>query len=121
MFHLRTPGRGPGSAPAERWLGAAAAATFGLMSGVALGQQTTTGTNQTAEAGSELQEVVVTGSLIQRADTNTPAPLQTITLGDIQNTGATDISDVLHQLTANGQGNLNQSFGGAFAAGASGI
>lgn len=120
MFHLRTLGRGPGSAPVAWWLGATAAAAFCLVGGAALGQ-TATGGDQTAANGPELQEVVVTGSLIQRADTNTPAPLQTITLGDIQNTGATDISDVLHQLTANGQGNLNQSFGGAFAAGASGI
>jgi iron complex outermembrane recepter protein len=68
-----------------------------------------------------LQQVIVTGSRIERTDTDTPAPVQVITSEQIANSGYTSISDVLHALTSNGQGNLNQSYNGAFAAGASGV
>ena len=67
-----------------------------------------------------LEQVVITGSRIQRTDTDTPAPVQVITSEQIANSGYTSISDVLHALTANDQGNLNQSFNGSFAAGGAG-
>ncbi len=78
---------------------------------------------QTAPASSttELQEIVVTGSYIKRTDLETPSPVQFITSQEILNTGYTNVSDVLRTLSANGQGTLNQGFGQAFAAGASGI
>jgi iron complex outermembrane recepter protein len=69
----------------------------------------------------ELQEIVVTGSLLKRTDTETPSPVQIISAVDIQNSGYTNVSDVLRNVSANGSGTLNQSFGQAFAAGGSGI
>jgi iron complex outermembrane recepter protein len=69
----------------------------------------------------ELQEIVVTGSFIKRTDSETPSPVQFITSQDILNTGYTNVVDVLRTLSSNGAGTLNQSFGNAFAAGASGI
>lgn len=74
-----------------------------------------------AAAGPELQEVVVTGSLIKRTDTETPSPVQILSADDLVKTGYTSVNDVLRNLAANGQGTLNQSFTEAFAAGASGI
>jgi iron complex outermembrane receptor protein len=74
-----------------------------------------------AAAAPELQEIVVTGSLIKRTDTETPSPVQVITAEDMINTGYTNVSDVLRNLAANGQGTLNQSFSQAFASGGSGI
>ena len=68
-----------------------------------------------------LDRVTVTGSNLRRADTETPSPVQTLTLDQIKQSGYTDLSDVLHDLSSNGAGTLSQSFGGAFAAGASGI
>ncbi len=68
-----------------------------------------------------VQEVVVTGSLIKRTDLDTPSPLQVITPEEALRSGYTRIADVLRNLSANGQGTLNQSFGQAFASGASGI
>jgi len=74
------------------------------------------------QAGSgTIQEVVVTGSLIKRSDRETPAPVQVLTEQDLQNSGYTEVSDVLRNLAANGEGTLNQSFTQAFAAGGSGI
>ena len=72
-----------------------------------------------ATSGSaELQEIVVTGSLIKRTDTETPSPVQIITDLDLKNSGYTNVVDVLRNLSANGSGTLNQGFGQAFAAGA---
>jgi len=92
----------------------AAAATLFAVSAHA--QQSTA-----AAQGPELQEIVVTGSLIKRTDTETPAPVQIITDQDLKNSGYTNVVDVLRNLSANGSGTLNQGFGQAFAAGASGI
>jgi iron complex outermembrane recepter protein len=76
---------------------------------------------QPAAAAAPLQEVVVTGSLIKRTDTETPSPVQVISAQDLTNSGYTNVSDVLRNLAANGQGTLNQAFTEAFAAGASGV
>ena len=74
-----------------------------------------------ASQGPELQEIVVTGSLIKRTDTKTPSPVQIITSQDLKDSGYTQVADVLRNLAANGSGTLNQGFGQAFAAGATGI
>ena len=68
-----------------------------------------------------LQTVVVTGSIIKRSDFETPSPVQVMTAEDLQQSGYTSVSDVLRNLSANGQGTLSQSFGLAFAGGGSGI
>jgi iron complex outermembrane receptor protein len=68
-----------------------------------------------------LQEVVITGSLIQRADLETPNPVQVISNKDLVQSGYTDISHVLQNISANGASTLSQSFSFAFAAGAAGV
>src|SRR5580658_299705 len=72
-------------------------------------------------SSTELQEIVVTGSLIKRTDSETPSPVQVISAVDLKDLGYTNVSDVLRNLSANGSGALSQGFGQAFAAGASGI
>jgi iron complex outermembrane receptor protein len=79
---------------------------------------------QTAAASPDaapLTEIIVTGSRLQRTDTETPSPVEVITSIDMQQSGFTSTQDILHNLTANGQGTLSQSFSGAFASGAAGI
>jgi len=73
------------------------------------------------QASENLEKITVTGSAIPRTDTETAAPVQVITREAIERSGATSLQEVLHALTANGEGNLNQGFSGAFAAGAAGI
>jgi len=68
-----------------------------------------------------MQRVVVTGSLISRADTETPTPVQVLTAADIQKSGKTSVAELLTDLAANGAGTLGTGFAGAFANGASGI
>src|SRR5471030_2176926 len=75
----------------------------------------------TAAAPSDVQRVIVTGSNIRRTDSETPSPVQVITSENIKASGYTSIQDVLHGITANGQGTLSQGFAGAFASGAAGI
>ena len=57
-----------------------------------------------------LQEVIVTGSMIKRSDFATPSPVQVLTADDLAKSGFTSISDVLRDLSANGQGTLCQAF-----------
>ena len=68
-----------------------------------------------------IQRVVVTGSLISRADTETPTPVQVLTAADIQKSGKTSVAELLTDLASNGAGTLGTGFAGAFANGATGI
>jgi iron complex outermembrane receptor protein len=68
-----------------------------------------------------LETVVVTGSMIKRADFDTPSPVQVLTATDLQQSGYTSVSDVLRNLSANGQGTLTQTNPFSFAGGASGV
>jgi iron complex outermembrane recepter protein len=99
----------------RRLMGAGAVAAA-LIAGSAGAQTAPTDQSQGA-----LQEVIVTGSLLKRTDKETPSPVQIISDQDLKNSGYTNVSDVLRNLAANGQGTLNQGFTEAFAAGASGI
>ncbi len=74
-----------------------------------------------AAPAQSLERIVVTGSNIPRAESETPSPVQVITVADVKNSGYTSVSDVLRDITANGQGTLNQGFNRAFAGGASGV
>ena len=85
---------------------------FGLAQAPAFAQQA---------GGDQVQRVEVTGSNIRRSDKETPSPVQVLTLKDLKASGYTDVSSILRNITANGQGTLSQSFPGAFAGGASGI
>jgi iron complex outermembrane recepter protein len=87
-----------------------------LIATVALGQ-----TAPAVQNDDQISEIVVTGSLIKRTDTETPAPVQVITADSIKEMGYTNVSQVLSNLSANGQGTLNQGFSGAFASGGSGV
>ena len=78
-------------------------------------------TTEAAGATAAPQRVVVTGSLISRADTETPTPVQVLTAQDIQRSGKTSVAELLNDLAANGQGTLGTGFSGAFANGAAGI
>jgi iron complex outermembrane receptor protein len=75
----------------------------------------------TESAAAAPQRVVVTGSLISRADTETPTPVQVLTAQDIQRSGKTSVAELLNDLAANGAGTLGTGFSGAFANGAAGV
>lgn len=68
-----------------------------------------------------LEEVIVTGTLLKRTDAETPTPVQVVTAEQLAQSGYTNVSDVLRNLSANGAGTLSQSFNYAFAGGGSGV
>jgi len=68
-----------------------------------------------------VEKIEVTGSSIKRVDAETPSPVQVISATELKNSGYTSVSDVLRDITANGQGTLTQGFNQAFAGGASGV
>ncbi len=76
---------------------------------------------QTPAAEPVVQKVVVTGSMISRADRETPTPVQVLSAADIAKSGKTSIAELLTDLASNGAGTLGTGFAGAFANGASGI
>ena len=90
---------------------------------VVLAQATAPATPTSGTAGptEQLQTIIVTGSLISRTSVETPNPVEVISSKDLVQSGYTDISSVLKNISANGASTLSQSFSFAFAAGASGI
>ena len=74
-----------------------------------------------AQTSQTLERVEVTGSNIKRTDTETASPVQVITNADMVKSGYTSVSEILQNITANGQGTLSTGFNQAFAAGAAGV
>ncbi len=74
-----------------------------------------------ATADTGLEEVVITGSRIRRTDSETPSPVQIISAADLKQSSFTTVSQVLQNMTSNGQGTLSNAFPGAFAGSATGV
>ena len=66
-------------------------------------------------------KVNVTGTNIKRVDTETAAPVETITREDIQASGLQSIAAVVQSITANNNGTISNAFVNGFGAGASGV
>lgn len=78
-------------------------------------------TKSSKKQPTQLQEVVVTGSLIRQSSLNTPSPVSVISATDLTDSGFSNVSSVLQSLSSNGAGSLSQAFPQAFALGGSGI
>jgi iron complex outermembrane receptor protein len=74
-----------------------------------------------SDSGASLETIVVTGSYLRRADTESPSPVDVISAEDILKSGRTTIADVIHSLSSDNSGTLTQNFSGAMAGGASGV
>ena len=74
-----------------------------------------------ASGTSTLQTIVVTGSLITQTSVETPNPVQVISKAQLLQSGYTNMSDILRNISANGANTLSQSFSFAFASGGSGV
>jgi iron complex outermembrane receptor protein len=66
-----------------------------------------------------VQEVVVTGSRIARADAETAENVEVISAQEIKNSGQETVADYLRTLSSNFANSLNESFSNSFAPGAS--
>ena len=89
----------PGGSGAGRLYGgtALAALAWAALAGGAWAQQTPAATDSTA-----VDEVIVTGSRIQRRDADSVGPVLTLTAEDIRNSGSTSVGDLLQKLPSAG-------------------
>lgn len=91
-----------------------------LLAGPALADSADT-TTTTTTPSTQVQEIVVTGSLIKRTNIETPSPVTVLTIQQLQTSGFDALSTVLTNVTANGAGTLSDNNSVAFAGGASGV
>ncbi len=68
-----------------------------------------------------IERIEVTGTNIRRVDAETPSEVQVITAKQMVESGYTSVSQVLRDLTANGNGTLAQNFSRSFAGGGAGV
>ncbi|WP_179187939.1 TonB-dependent receptor, partial [Sphingomonas sp. IBVSS2] len=68
-------------------------------------------------------QIVVTGSLIRRTDTETPSPVTVLSAETLEQRGLNTVTEALQRLSAGNAGTITQGWnaGGNFAAGASAI
>jgi iron complex outermembrane receptor protein len=91
----------------------AAVAVFGSGQAAA---QTAAPTDQT-----EVEEIVVTGSLFRRTDTETPSPVTVLTSQSLQRAGITTATDAIRSISADGAGSIGTGFQSGFSAGGSAV
>ena len=77
--------------------------------------------NTGSDQAQPIQRVEITGSNIRRAQAETSNPVQTVSRADIEKSGKTTVAELLQTLAVDNSGSVPTSFGGGFAAGASGI
>ncbi|KKW92199.1 MULTISPECIES: TonB-dependent receptor plug domain-containing protein [Sphingobium] len=76
---------------------------------------------QTATAPDEGATIVVTGSLLSRANAETPSPVSVITSETLTRAGVTNMADAIRQASADGAGSIGIGFTSGFSAGGSAV
>lgn len=69
----------------------------------------------------EVEEIVVTGSLFRRTDTETPSPVTVLTTETLQRAGITTATDAIRSISADGAGSIGTGFQSGFSAGGSAV
>ncbi|MDB5676891.1 MAG: TonB-dependent receptor [Sphingomonas bacterium] len=67
------------------------------------------------------EEVVVTGSLLRRTNTETPSPVTVLTADGLEKGGITNISDAIRSVSADSAGSIATGFQNGFSAGGSAV
>ena len=68
-----------------------------------------------SESSTILDTIVVTGSYIRRADTESPSPVTVLNSDEIVKLGFNSLADAIRSVTADSSGTLTQAFSGAMA------
>ncbi|MEA1083177.1 TonB-dependent receptor [Sphingomonas sp. CD22] len=66
-------------------------------------------------------DIIVTGSLFRRTDTETPSPVTTLTAESLAKAGITTVSDAIRSISADSSGSIPTAFSSGFGAGSSGV
>ncbi len=69
----------------------------------------------------QVEEIVVTGSLFRRTDTETPSPVTVLTSENLQHAGITTAADAIRTISADGAGSIGTGFQSGFSAGGSAV
>ncbi len=91
-------------------------AAVGLLAASQAAAQTVTQPEET-----EVEEIVVTGSLFRRTDTETPSPVTVMTSENLQRAGLTTATDAIRSVSADGAGSIGTGFQSGFSAGGSAV
>ncbi|WP_010188087.1 TonB-dependent receptor domain-containing protein [Sphingomonas sp. PAMC 26605] len=67
------------------------------------------------------QDIVVTGTIFRRTNTETPSPVSVITAANIAARGLNTTADVIQSISAGNGGSVPQGFANGFASGAQGV
>ncbi|HKE92774.1 MAG TPA: TonB-dependent receptor plug domain-containing protein, partial [Povalibacter sp.] len=67
-----------------------------------------------------MEEVIVTGSILRRTDSETPSPVSTISAQQLEERGVTTVAEAIQRIPSNNAGTMSAGWntGGNFAAGA---
>lgn len=83
--------------------------------------QTAAPTSPAADAAPAEQEVVVTGTLFRRTNTETPSPVTVLTADSLSKAGITNINDAVRSISADGAGSISTGFQAGFSAGGAAV
>ncbi|MEL0253962.1 MAG: TonB-dependent receptor plug domain-containing protein, partial [Novosphingobium sp.] len=99
---------------------ALALSSLGLLAAPAFAQAAPQVAEETP-APAEDATIIVTGSLLRRADTATPSPVTVIGAENLQRAGVTNMADAIRQASADGAGSIGIGFTSGFSAGGSAV
>jgi iron complex outermembrane receptor protein len=74
-----------------------------------------------ASDDTQVEEIVVTGSLFRRTDTETPSPVTVLTSETLERAGISTASDAIRSISADGAGSIGTGFQTGFSAGGSAV
>ncbi|HWK37120.1 TonB-dependent receptor plug domain-containing protein [Sphingomonas sp.] len=113
----RTSLFGSAALPALALLGA------GMFAAPAMAQDTTTLPSSQRDQEANQGDIVVTGSLFRRTDTETASPVTVLSAETLQQRGINTVAEAVQRLSANGAGNITQGWntGSNFATGANAV
>ena len=69
----------------------------------------------------QVEEIVVTGSLFRRTDTETPSPVTVLTSENLAHAGISTAADAIRSISADGAGSIGTGFQSGFSAGGSAV
>ncbi len=69
----------------------------------------------------QLEEIVVTGSILRRTNKETPSPVTVLSAATLAKAGITTVADAIRSISADNSGTIPTAFANGFAAGASGV
>ncbi|MBV8907882.1 MAG: TonB-dependent receptor plug domain-containing protein, partial [Sphingomonas sp.] len=74
---------------------------------------------ENANAGSSNEEIVITGTIFRRTNTETPSPVTVLSSESLARRGITNVSDAVRSVSADSSGSIPNAFAAGFGAGAS--